>query len=90
MDKDAMNSCNWEAIHGFESPGEYERFCSWLSSQINTGMVEIMAVTKPSDDLVFGLEERRYRCKASGETWRLVVPQAPFRGLWEPIGLFDK
>lgn len=81
-----MNSCNWEAIHGFESPGEYKRFFSWLSDQVESGLVESVPVIKPSDDLIFGLEERWYRCKASGETWRLVTPQAPFRGLWGPLG----
>jgi hypothetical protein len=80
-----MNLCNWEVIHGFESPGEFRRFCSWLSDQVNTGLVERVPVTEPSGDLIFGLEECLYRCKASGETWRLVAPQAPFRGSWSPI-----
>lgn len=80
-----MSSCNWEAIHGFESPCEYKRFCSWLSDQVSSGLVESVPLIEPSGDLIFGLEERWYRCKASGETWRLVAPQAPFRGLWGPI-----
>lgn len=80
-----MNSCNWEAIHGFESPGEYKRFCSWLSAQVDAGIVELVPVSKPSEDLIFGLDEMWYRCIASGEIWRLVAPQAPFRGLWEGI-----
>jgi hypothetical protein len=81
-----MNSCNWEVIHGFESPREYRRFCSWLSDQVDAGLVECVPITEPSEDLIFGLEERWYRCKASAETWRLVAPQAPFRGLWGPVG----
>jgi hypothetical protein len=80
-----MNMCNWEAIHGFESPGEYKRFCSWLSDQIDAGLVEGIPVTKQSGDLIFGLDVRWYRCKASEEVWRLVAPQAPFKGAWEPI-----
>jgi hypothetical protein len=85
MDQSAMNSCNWEAIHGFESPGEYRRFCLWLAEQVDAGLVECMQVTKPSDDLIFGLDERWYQCKASGEMWRLVAPQSPFRGMWGPV-----
>ena len=77
-----MNACDWEAIHGFESPGEYRRFCSWLAAQVNAGSVEEVPVTRPSDDLISGLDEKWYRCKASGDVWRLVAPQAPFRGLW--------
>lgn len=77
-----MNLCNWEAIQGFESPGEYRRFCTWLAEQIESGLVESVPVIEPSNDLIFGLEEIWYRCKASGEVWRLVAPQAPFRGSW--------
>ncbi len=80
-----MNSCNWETIHGFESLGEYRRFCAWLSMQVNDSLIESVPVTKTSRDLIFGLEEHWYRCKASGEIWRLVAPQAPFRGLWGPV-----
>lgn len=85
-----MNACNWEAIHGFESPGEYKRFCLWLSTQLDTGLVESVPVLAPSTDLIFGLEEQWYRCKASGDTWRLVAPQSPFRGAWEPLPVPSK
>lgn len=80
-----MNSCNWEAIHGFESPGEYKRFCLWLSAQVDAGIAETVSAGKRSDDLIFGLDEMWYRCKASGEVWRLIAPQAPFRGLWDGL-----
>ena len=80
-----MNPCYWEAINGFESPGEYRRFCLWLSAQVDAGIVEIVPVVELSRDLIFGSRESRYQCKASGETWRLVAPDAPFRGLWEPV-----
>ena len=80
-----MNLCNWEVINGFESPGEYKRFRLWLSNQIESSMVEIIPVSKPSADLIFGLEESWYRCKNTGEIWRLVAPQAPFLGFWGPL-----
>lgn len=80
-----MNLCNWEAIHGFESPGEFARFCAWIEAQVDAGLVEHVPVREPSSDLIFGLEERWYRCNASGEVWRLVAPEPPFRGFWEEL-----
>ncbi|MFC4423196.1 hypothetical protein [Cupriavidus pampae] len=85
MAQNTMNACNWEIVHGFESPDEYRRFCSWLMAQVDAGLVEIEQVTASSDDLISGLEEHWYRCKESGETWRVVAPEAPFRGFWGPI-----
>lgn len=77
-----MNSCGWESIHGFESPREYARFCAWIAAQVDAGEFEQVPVSEPSSDLIFGVEERWYRCKTSGEVWRLVAPEPPFRGLW--------
>jgi hypothetical protein len=85
-----MNLCNWEVIHGFETPREYRRFCAWVSDQISAGMVEEISVIQPSRDLIFGLEEHWYRCKASGEIWRLVTPEFPFRGFWGPVQLCNE
>jgi hypothetical protein len=85
VDQNTMNSCNWEAIHEFDSLGEFKRFCAWSSAQIDAGVTELVPVVEPSPDLIFGLEERWYRCKESGEIWRLITPDFPFRGLWEPV-----
>lgn len=32
-----------------------------------------------------GLLQRFFRCSMCGRLWRLVEPDAPFRGLWERI-----
>ena len=80
-----MNKCHWEEIHGFESPGEFDRFYTWLSAQIDVGVTQNIPVKKPSADLICGLEERWYLCVCSGEVWRLVLPQSPFRGEWRPL-----
>lgn len=85
MDKKMTNSCNWEEIREFQSISEFVRFCDCLSGQIDAGLVEVVVADKPSDDLIFGLTERRYFCKSSGEIWRLISPDAPFGGLWEPV-----
>jgi hypothetical protein len=80
-----LNNCNWESIDGFESPGEFQRFCTWLDAQVQSGAVVDLAINKKSPSMPFGFEEKWFRCKASGETWRRVTPEFPFRGLWEEI-----
>lgn len=80
-----MNDCNWEEIHGFESPGEFQRFCVWLQAQIQSGAVEEVEINREDMSMPFGFEEKFFRCKASGEVWRRVTPEFPFRGLWEAV-----
>jgi hypothetical protein len=84
MDYIAMSNCNWEEIHGFSSKSEYDRFQVWLDSQIAEGMVASVPVTAPGKGLIFGLSERWFQCLGTGQIWRLVAPEFPFKGLWEP------
>jgi len=79
-----MKNCNWEEIHGFYSPSEYKIFCLWLMGQVETGQVEEVEVSVFSADVPYGVSERWFACKQSGEVWRLIAPEAPFRGAWEP------
>ncbi len=76
----------WEEIRGFASPGEFDRFVEWLTGQLAAGLAEEI---QPDPD--YGPGEiyggRWIREVASGETWRLVPPDPPFRGLWEPVRL---
>jgi len=80
-----MSGCNWEAIHGFVTPGEFKRFCSWIESQIVAGMAEEIPVGRINMAMPAGFEERWFKCCTSGEVWRRVTPEFPFRGLWEPV-----
>lgn len=80
-----MSHCNWEAIHGFDTPGEYRRFCVWLESQVEDGLVESIPVGQSNEVIHFGLDEKWFRCKKSGEVWRLVAPDSPFRGSWVEV-----
>lgn len=82
-----MSGCNWEAIHGFTTPGEYRRFCDWLESQVTAGMVENIPVGKSKNEVPFGFDEKWYMCKDSGDVWRLVAPAAPFHGSWTSVDL---
>ena len=74
----------WEEIRGFASPGEFERFVDFLGRQLVGGLAEEI---EPDPD--YGPGEiyggRWIRDLESGEVWRLVPPDAPFRGLWEPV-----
>ena len=80
-----MSGCNWEAIHGFNTPGEYRRFYLWLKSQLDADMIEEVPVGCSTKEMPFGVDEKWFRCKESSEVWRLVAPEAPFSGLWEEV-----
>ncbi len=74
----------WEEVHGFQSPGEYQRFIQYIESQVKIGR----AVEVPPDpsyrlgEIVGG---RWFQDIESGEVWRLIAPDPPFYGLWEPL-----
>lgn len=67
-------------IHGFESPGEYERFNSWLEAVIANGRCIEKSQGLTVDQLKFGCREVQFQ---NGETWRLDPPDFPFRGSWQ-------
>jgi hypothetical protein len=77
-------SSGWEEIHGFASQGEFERFADYIDRQVATGQVRTIPVD-PSygPGQLFG--GRWYEDVATGEVWRLLPPDLPFRGLWEPV-----
>ena len=79
-----MLSSNWEAIPGFVTPGEYRRFVEFIERQVATGeAIELPVDAKYGPGLVFG--GRWFREVSSGEVWRLIPPDPPFAGLWEPV-----
>jgi hypothetical protein len=65
-----MNN-DWEEIHGFNSPGEYKRFCDYIEKQVLLGCaIERVADPNYEKGLLYGgrwLEERDTK-----EIWRLV------------------
>jgi hypothetical protein len=74
----------WEEIHGFTSPGEYDRFVKYIHGLLASGHAEEVEV-----DENYGRGEiyggRWFKDTETGEVWRLVSPDPPFRGLWEPV-----
>ena len=81
MDRSRLTS---NEIHGFESPGEYDRFVAYVQDSLTSGDLE--EITPDPDygpGLIYG--GRWFRDKHTGNIWRLVPPDFPFRGLWEPV-----
>jgi hypothetical protein len=83
----ASNACNpegWEEIHGFESPGEYASFLRWIAEAIADGsLTEVAVLDRYGDSEMF---DERWFAAPSGQLWRLVAPEPPFRGVFLMIG----
>jgi hypothetical protein len=74
---------DWDEISGFGSPSEYERFLKWIAEAIVEGSLkEVPVESSYGGATVF--EEHWYRA-ASGQTWRLVAPDYPFKGVFEKV-----
>ena len=74
----------WEEIHGFTSVNEYSRFVAYIEDQIASGYVRECKV-----DENYGKGEiyggRWFEDLDTKQVWRLVPPDFPFNGLWEPL-----
>lgn len=80
-----MTGCEWEPIHGFNSPAEYRRFCTWLELQIQSKLVEEIPIDQAKSKMAFGFDEKWFKCLSTGDVWSRVAPEAPFRGLWDVV-----
>ncbi len=77
--------CPWEHIGQFLDRAEFDRCAQWLEQQVRAGTAHEV----PAAAHYLGantLEEHWYRHVASGEVWRLVWPDPPFRGLFARVG----
>jgi hypothetical protein len=79
-----MISCPWEKMNGFKNSSEFYRFIDWITNQTKEGIAEEVRVESP---YLKGntFREKWYRHKASNDTWRLVWPDPPFTGVFEPV-----
>ena len=81
-----MNGCDWEEIRGFASPGEYQRFVGYIEELVSSGQArEIPVDLAYSSNQVYG--GRWFANTNTGEIWRLVEPDFPRKGLWEPVAV---
>jgi len=82
----SLKPCSWEEIHGFISPGEYARFIDYIERQVALSQAEEVPVDyEYCDGEICG--GRWFKDADSGQVWRLIAPDFPFRGLWEPVKL---
>jgi len=73
----------WDEIHGFASPGEFQRFRAWISEAVRENVLVEVPVESPySGSSLF--DENWYRA-AGGVVWRVVAPEPPFRGVFERV-----
>jgi hypothetical protein len=79
-----MNACPWDSIIGFQSASEFDRFVAWMSDQVQSATAEEVPVRDPYLGAT-AFHEKWYRHVASDRTWRLVWPDGPFTGLFEPV-----
>ncbi|WP_142779267.1 MULTISPECIES: hypothetical protein [Agrobacterium] len=77
-----MKNCDWEEISSFRSLSEYQRFLAWLEEQVKRGECEEIVEDKT---IFFEPAERKFRCRESGQIWRLLCPDPGyFSGSWRP------
>jgi hypothetical protein len=77
-------NCGWEPVDGFESLAEYERLRSRLTEQIQAGVASKKRISW-GRGWGTAWDESWYRCKETRETWRLIAPDPPFRGIFKPV-----
>ena len=79
-----MTSPFIDEIHGFQSLRDFSNFSLQLEALVSAGFL-----TEVTVDANYGRGEiyggRWFRRANEDATWRLVPPDFPFRGLWEPI-----
>lgn len=78
-----MNNCPWETIESFTDYSEFERFVDWMASQVKDGVAVEKVPSSPYVGPTF--QQRWFEHVASNTTWRLVFPDAPFSGVFEPV-----
>ena len=75
-----------EEIHGFASPREYQRFVDFIDQHLKAGSIqEITADKNYQRGQVYG--GHWFKLLNTGEVWRLVEPDLPFRGIWERVAV---
>jgi hypothetical protein len=74
---------DWDEIHGFSSPGEFERFRRWIADAVAEGALAEVPVRSAYSGST-ALDEHWYR-STRGTVWRVVAPDPPFRGVFERV-----
>ncbi|RTL25776.1 MAG: hypothetical protein EKK47_22645 [Burkholderiales bacterium] len=79
-----LKPCSWDEIHGFSSLGEFNRFVEFIEEQVRKNeAAEVSVEPNYGAGEIFG--GRWFKDRDSGQVWRLVPPDFPFKGLWERV-----
>jgi hypothetical protein len=78
-----MSDFEWEEIHGFDGWQEYESFTATLESRIQSGQIKEVPVTLAYNGT--SMHQRWFAKSNDHRVWRLVKPDPPFAGVFEPL-----
>jgi len=79
-----MTSCvcsQYRVPGGFDAFSEFDQFNVEIKS---SDLFREVPVVKTLGG-VGGLMEAWFKCKKCGQTWRLVEPDPPFKGMWSKV-----
>jgi hypothetical protein len=77
----------WKEVCGFASPGEYHRFVRYIEDQVASGVVRELRVDPLyGKGMIYG--GQWFQNLETGGVWRLIQPDPPFPGCWEPVAPF--
>ncbi len=82
-----MTNSEWKKIDEFQSFEEYEQFKKWIMGQVSLNKAYKEEVQERYSGAMMR-EELWFKHPASGAIWRLVEPDPPFYGVFEPVTLF--
>ena len=79
-----MDACGWEAVKAFKSLSHYKQFVNGLEADVAAGKARIVPVEQ-GKGWGSAWRESWYECQEDRRVWRLVGPDPPFPGIFEPI-----
>ncbi len=74
----------WDAITAFDSYADYEHLLNSLNELVKSGAIDSVPVARPYSGSTLW-DEHWYRNRTTEETWRLVAPDPPFRGIFKKV-----
>lgn len=78
------NNQTLEAVEGFKTFAEYEKFLLRLDEVLSIGLIFSIKKQQSLYTPFYGAEERWFSTK-SGIVWLLIPPDYPFEGFFKPI-----
>lgn len=78
----------WARINDFKGILEFERFVAWIDDLIKSGGAIEHHVDHPYAGST-SLKERWITKAGRQQMWRIVWPDGPFKGVFEPVAMTD-